>query len=64
VVYGALGAGKTTVAEMTRKGVGVIVCAISPYKEVRDRMRREIGEGFIEVFVDAPVEVCADRDEI
>jgi adenylylsulfate kinase len=42
--------------------VGVIVSAISPFKEVRDRVRRNIGEDFIEVFVDAPLEVCAERD--
>ena len=47
---------------LTRNGVGVIVSAISPFKEVRDQVRREIGEDFIEVFVDAPVEVCAERD--
>jgi len=47
---------------LTRNGVGVIVSAISPFKEVRDQVRRNIGEGFIEVFVDAPVEVCAERD--
>jgi adenylylsulfate kinase len=47
---------------LTRNGVGVIVSAISPFKEVRDQVRREIGEGFIEIFVDAPLEVCAERD--
>ena len=47
---------------LTRNGVGVSVSAISPFKEVRDQVRREIGEGFIEIFVDAPVEVCAERD--
>ena len=47
---------------LTRNGVGVIVSAISPFKEVRDQVRREIGEDFTEVFVDAPVEVCAERD--
>jgi adenylylsulfate kinase len=51
------------VAELlTRNGVGVIVSAISPYKEARDQVRRSIGEGFIEIFVDAPLEVCAERD--
>jgi adenylylsulfate kinase len=40
----------------------VIVSAISPFKEVRDQVRRNIGEDFIEVFVDAPLEVCAERD--
>ena len=43
---------------LTRNGVGVIVSAISPFKEVRDQVRRRIGEDF----VDAPVEVCAERD--
>jgi adenylylsulfate kinase len=47
---------------LTRNGVGVIVSAISPYKEARDEVRRNIGEGFLEVFVDAPLEVCAERD--
>jgi adenylylsulfate kinase len=47
---------------LTRNGVGVIVSAISPFKEARDQVRRNIGEDFIEVFVDAPLEVCAARD--
>ena len=47
---------------LTRNGVGVIVSAISPFKEARDQVRRMIGDGFIEVFVDAPIEVCAERD--
>ena len=47
---------------LTRNGVGVIVSAISPFKAARDQVRREIGDDFIEVFVDAPVEVCAERD--
>lgn len=47
---------------LTRNGVAVIVSAISPYKEARDMVRRDIGENFIEVFVDCPVEVCAERD--
>ncbi len=47
---------------LTRNGVGVIVSAISPFKEIRDQVRRNVGEGFIEIFVDAPLDVCADRD--
>ena len=46
---------------LTRNGVGVIVSAISPYKEARDQVRRRIVD-FVEVFVDAPLEVCAERD--
>src|SRR5215203_1741795 len=47
---------------LTRHGVGVIVSAISPFKEVRDQVRQNVGDDFIEIFVDAPLEVCADRD--
>ncbi len=47
---------------LTRNGVPVIVSAISPYKKARDQVRKEIGEDFIEIFVDCPVEVCAERD--
>ena len=46
---------------LTRNGVGVIVSAISPFKEARDQVRRRIID-FVEVFVDAPLEVCAERD--
>jgi adenylylsulfate kinase len=47
---------------LTRNGVGVIVSAISPFKEARDQVRREVGDGFVEIFVDCPVGVCAERD--
>lgn len=44
-------------------GLIVITSFISPYREDRDRVRSLLSEGeFIEVFVDAPVEVCAARD--
>ncbi|MBV9454236.1 MAG: adenylyl-sulfate kinase [Rubrobacter sp.] len=46
---------------LSRNGVAVIVSAISPYKEVRDQVRRRIID-FVEVFVDCPLEVCAKRD--
>jgi len=49
---------------LTRNGVGVICSFISPYRERRARSRVEIEEGgaFIEVFVECPLEVCAERD--
>ncbi len=47
---------------LTRNGVPVIVSAISPYKEARDQVRRDIGDDFIEVYVHCPLEVCAERD--
>lgn len=44
-------------------GLIVISSFISPYKADRDMVRELLGDGeFIEVFVDAPVEVCAERD--
>jgi adenylyl-sulfate kinase len=46
---------------LSRNGVIAITAAISPYREVRDEARREIGD-FVEVFVDTPLEVCEQRD--
>jgi adenylylsulfate kinase len=46
---------------LARNGVAVIVSAISPYKEARDQVRRRIID-FVEVFVDVPLEVAAERD--
>jgi adenylyl-sulfate kinase len=42
-------------------GVVVLVAAISPYRAVRDEMRRSIG-GFLEVYMNAPLSVCEERD--
>src|SRR5216117_882499 len=46
---------------LTRTGVGVITAAISPYRAVRDEVRREIG-AFVEVYVKASLDECARRD--
>lgn len=46
---------------LTRNGVIAIVAAISPYKEVRDEVRSRIGN-FVEVCVQCPIEVLAQRD--
>jgi len=46
---------------LTYHGVAVIVSAISPYRETRDKCRELIGD-FVEVFVDTPLEVCEQRD--
>ncbi|GIW39688.1 MAG: adenylyl-sulfate kinase [Candidatus Binatia bacterium] len=47
----------------TDAGVIVITAFISPYRSDRDNVRRIMREGdFIEVFVDAPLEVCEARD--
>ena len=47
---------------LSRNGVPVITAAISPYRELRDEARELMGDRFIEMFVKASVEVCAERD--
>lgn len=46
---------------LTRHGVIVLVSAISPYREIREEVKQKIGN-FVEVFVNAPLAVCEDRD--
>ena len=46
-------------------GVITVVALISPYAEDRQRAREmhdELGIPFIEVFIDAPLEICETRD--
>lgn len=47
---------------LTRNDVVAIAAAISPYREIRDTVRQKIGESFVEVFADAPLETCIERD--
>lgn len=46
---------------LSRNGVAAISAAISPYREIRDEVRKMIGD-FVEVYVKCPVEICAQRD--
>ncbi len=46
---------------ITRCGGVAITCAISPYRQLRDEARREIGH-FVEVYVQCPLDVCIARD--
>jgi sulfate adenylyltransferase len=49
-------------AEIVRHG-GAVVCAlVSPYRATRDEVRALIGDGFVEVYVDTPLEVVQARD--
>jgi sulfate adenylyltransferase len=42
---------------------GIVICAaISPYRKARNEARKMVGENFIMVHVDTPVEVCEQRD--
>jgi sulfate adenylyltransferase len=48
--------------EIVRHG-GVVVCAaISPYRAARNEARQMVGENFIMVYMDTPIEVCEQRD--
>jgi adenylylsulfate kinase len=46
---------------LARNGVTVIVAAISPFRETREKARALIGD-FVEVFVAPPLEECIKRD--
>ncbi len=46
---------------LTRNGVATLASAISPYREIRDQARSEIGN-FIEVYVKCSLEECVKRD--
>lgn len=48
--------------EIVRHGGAVICAAISPYRAAREEARKFVGENFIEIFMDTPVEVCEERD--
>jgi adenylyl-sulfate kinase len=48
---------------LSRNGTVAIAAAISPYRAVRDEVRsRHEPNRFVEVFVNAPLEVCIQRD--
>jgi adenylylsulfate kinase len=46
---------------LSRNGVIAISAAISPYREIRDYNRKEIGD-FIEVYCKCSLNVCIERD--
>jgi adenylylsulfate kinase len=46
---------------LTRNDVIVLVAVISPYQAIRQEVRDQIG-AFMEVYVDAPVAICQQRD--
>jgi adenylyl-sulfate kinase len=47
---------------LSRNDVPVITAAISPYRDIRDEARAMMGDRFIEVYVEASVDACAERD--
>ncbi|OYD97458.1 adenylyl-sulfate kinase [Nostoc sp. 'Peltigera membranacea cyanobiont' 210A] len=46
---------------LTRNNIIVLVSVISPYRVIREELKAHIGD-FIEVYVNAPLEVCEQRD--
>ena len=48
--------------ELVRHGGSVICAAISPYRNARNEARKMVGDNFIMVHMDTPVEVCEQRD--
>lgn len=48
--------------EISRHGGAVICAAISPYRNARNEARKMVGENFMMVYMDTPVEICEQRD--
>lgn len=50
---------------LARNGVAALTAAISPYRDVREEVRRAVeseGAEFVEVYVECPLDVLAERD--
>jgi len=49
--------------EDVKQGYIVLVALVSPYREIRESVKKMFGKDkFIEVFADAPLEICEQRD--
>ena len=48
--------------EIVHAGGAVVCAAISPYRSTRNEARKMVGDNFITVYMDTPVEVCEQRD--
>src|SRR3954468_1156876 len=47
---------------LSRNGAVAIAAAISPYRDLRDEVRREHDAPFVEIFVDCPLDTLIKRD--
>ena len=47
---------------MTDAGIIVLAAFVSPFLKDRQLLRDLMGDSFVEIFVDAPIEVCESRD--
>ena len=51
------------VSKLFMENGDVVICSlVSPTKDIRKQAQEIIGEGFREVYVNAPFDVCAERD--
>lgn len=51
------------VSKLFMENGDVVICSlVSPTREIRKQAQEIIGEGFREVYVNAPFDVCAERD--
>ena len=48
---------------MARNGLIVICSFVSPSEEVREKARQSVGEDFLLVYLNTPIDVCRERDE-
>ena len=48
--------------EIVRAGGAVICAAISPYRATRNEARKMVGDNFVTVYMDTPIEICEQRD--
>jgi adenylyl-sulfate kinase len=46
---------------LSRNGVAVLTSAISPYRDIRDQVRAQIGD-FVEIYVKCPIDELVKRD--
>ena len=60
-VFGRSGTKRTASGRSGRPSRSAIVSAISPYREGRDEVRARI-TNFLEVYVNAPLGICEERD--
>ena len=49
-------------AEVVRHGGLAVAAVVSPYRATRAEVREMVGEGYIEVYMDTPLEVVEERD--
>jgi len=47
---------------LNRNDISTIVAVVAPFEDMRRQMREVLGEGYIQVYLDCPVEECAKRD--